>query len=67
MKNGNFVDMDDYKENENKKLNKWKLYGLGGLLIILYSSNLIVKSKPEYVKNLWIAYIILSAVLGFMS
>lgn len=67
MSNVSFVDMDDYKENENKKLNKWKLYGLGGLLIIIYSSNLIVQSKPEYVKKLWIAYIILSAVLGFMD
>jgi hypothetical protein len=65
MSSGNFVDMDDYKEN--KKFNKWKLYGLGGLLIILYSSNLIFQSKPEYVNKLWIAYIILSAVLGFFD
>jgi hypothetical protein len=67
MSSVNFVDMDDHEEIKNNKLNKWKLYGLGGILIILYSSNLIIQSKPEYVKKLWIVYIIISAVLGFIS
>ena len=51
MSSGSFVDMDDHKENETNKFNKWKLYGLGCLLIILYSSNLIVQSKPDMLKN----------------
>lgn len=67
MSSVNFVDMDDHEEIKNNKLNKWKLYGLGGILIILYSSNLIIQSKPEYVKKLWIVYIIISAVLGIIS
>jgi len=66
----NFVDMDDSDKGILERVtnsNVWKLYGLLGVLIVLYSTNIIIKSKPEYVKKLWIAYIILAAVLGFMG
>jgi len=43
------------------------MYGLLGVLIVIYSTNLVVKSKSEYVKKLWIAYILLAALLGFMG
>ena len=59
-----FVDMDDSKD---RKLGTWQMYGLLGVLIVIYSTNLVVKSKPEYVKKLWIAYILLAALLGFMG
>tara|TARA_Y100000389_G_C17395838_1_gene482439 strand:+ start:773 stop:985 length:213 start_codon:yes stop_codon:yes gene_type:complete len=58
-----FVDMDDSKD---RKLGTWQMYGLLGVLIVIYSTNLVVKSKPEYVKKLWIFYILLAALLGFM-
>ena len=57
-----FVDMDDSKD---RRLGTWQMYGLLGVLIVIYSTNLVVKSKPEYVKKLWIAYILLAALLGF--
>lgn len=59
-----FVDMDD---SNKKELGTWQIYGLLGVLLVLYSTNLIVKSKPEYVKKLWIGYIFLAAILGFMG
>tara|TARA_B110000046_G_C12983343_1_gene394461 strand:- start:1330 stop:1542 length:213 start_codon:yes stop_codon:yes gene_type:complete len=59
-----FVDMNDSKD---RKLGTWQMYGLLGVLIVIYSTNLVVKSKPEYVKKLWIAYILLAALLGFMG
>lgn len=59
-----FIDMDDSKD---RKLGTWQMYGLLGVLIVIYSTNLVVKSKPEYVKKLWIAYILLAALLGFMG
>ena len=65
-----FVDMDDSNKGILERItnsNVWKIYGLIGVLIVLYSTNIIIKSKPEYVKKLWIAYIILAAVLGFMG
>ena len=62
--NDTFIDMDDSKD---RKLGTWQMYGLLGVLIVIYSSNLVVKSKPEYVKKLWIAYILLAALLGFMG
>jgi len=42
------------------------MYDLFGVLIVIYSTNMVVKSKPDYVKKLWIFYILLAAVLGFM-
>ena len=65
-----FVDMDDSNKGILERItnsNVWKIYGLIGVLLVLYSTNIIIKSKPEYVKKLWIAYIILAAVLGFMG
>lgn len=59
-----FVDMDDSKD---RRLGTWQMYGLLGVLIVIYSTNLVVKSKPEYVKKLWIAYILLAALLGFIG
>ena len=59
-----FVDMNDSKD---RRLGTWQMYGLLGVLIVIYSTNLVVKSKPEYVKKLWIAYILLAALLGFMG
>ena len=59
-----FVDMDDSKD---RKLGTWQMYGLLGVLIVIYSTNLVVKSKPDYVKKLWIFYILLAALLGFMG
>ena len=58
-----FVDMDDSKD---RRLGTWQMYGLLGVLIVIYSTNMVVKSKPDYVKKLWIFYILLAAVLGFM-
>ncbi len=59
-----FIDMDDSKD---RRLGTWQMYGLLGVLIVIYSTNLVVKSKPEYVKKLWIAYILLAALLGFIG
>ena len=59
-----FIDMDDSNE---QKLDIWKLYGLLGILLVVYSTNIIIKSKPEYVKKLWIGYILIAAVIGFMK
>lgn len=61
---GGFVDMNDSKD---RRLGTWQMYGLLGVLIVIYSTNIVVKSKPEYVKKLWIFYILLAAVLGFMG
>ena len=58
-----FVDMDD---SNDRKLGTWQMYGLLGVLIVIYSTNIIIKSKPDYVKKLWIFYILLAALLGFM-
>lgn len=66
----NFVDMDDSNKGILERItnsNVWKIYGLVGILLILYSTNIIIKSKPEYVKKLWVSYIILAAILGFMG
>lgn len=62
-----FVDMDDFDDLKDKRLGTWQMYGLLGVLIVIYSTNLVVKSKSEYVKKLWIAYILLAALLGFMG
>lgn len=61
-----FVDMDDFDDSNDRKLGTWQMYGLLGVLIVIYSTNLVVKSKPEYVKKLWIAYILLAALLGLL-
>lgn len=58
-----FVDMNDSKD---RRLGTWQMYGLLGVLIVIYSTNMVVKSKPDYVKKLWIFYILLAALLGFM-
>ena len=63
----NFVDMDDSNNENIKMLTKWKIYGLLGIILVLYSTNIIIKSKPEYVKKLWVAYIILAAIFGFIG
>ena len=55
------------KENDNDISKIWKIYGLVGILILIYSTNIIIKSKPEYVKKLWIIYIILAGILGFVG
>ena len=57
----------DKDKNDNNISNIWKIYGLVGVLIFIYSTNIVIKSKPEYIKNIWIIYIILAAVLGFIG
>jgi hypothetical protein len=54
-------------KNDDNISNIWKIYGLVGVLIFIYSTNIVIKSKPEYIKNIWIIYVILAAVLGFIG
>ena len=58
--------MNKDKNNDNIS-NIWKIYGLVGVLIFIYSTNIVIKSKSEYIKNIWIIYIILAAILGFFG
>jgi hypothetical protein len=57
----------DKDKKDNNISNIWKIYGLVGVLIFIYSTNIVIKSKPEYIKNIWIIYIILATVLGFIG
>ena len=54
-------------KNDDNISNIWKIYGLVGVLIFIYSTNIVINSKPEYIKNIWIIYIILAAILGFFG
>ena len=49
-------------ELENKKV--WKYYGLGAVLLVVYT--VLMKPKEKQSKMIWVSYAMLAAVIGIL-
>ena len=56
-----FVDQDD----SQKKYSVWHLYGLLAVFLVAYG--MLGKPSEKRLRQLWIGYILLAAILGFME